>query len=204
MFVEPVVKRTIAFVDGQNLYHNVRTAFGYTHPNYDIEKLARAVCTLKNWQLDHVYFYTGIPTLADNPRWHDFWTKKLAALGRVPNVTVYSRPLVYRNGIGQEKGIDVRLALDALDCAHRNLFDVALIFSQDQDLSELATLIRQLSRVQDRWIKIASAYPVNQAAVPNPLNQAVIPNKRGINATDWCSIDQSTYDACIDPRDYRV
>jgi hypothetical protein len=31
-------------------------------------------------------------------------------------------------------------------------FDVALIFSQDQDLSELALLIRQVAKFQDRWI----------------------------------------------------
>jgi len=28
-------------------------------------------------------------------------------------------------------------------------------------------------------------------------------NRRGINHTDWCPIDKATYDACIDPRDYR-
>ena len=42
MLVEPPVKRTIAFFDGQNLYHAVRSAFGYTYPNYDaLEKWPR-------------------------------------------------------------------------------------------------------------------------------------------------------------------
>jgi hypothetical protein len=72
-------------------------------------------------------------------------------------------------------------------------FDVALIFSQDQDLSELASLIRQVAKFQDRWIKIASAFPDGPGAS----------NRRGINGTDWCPIDKSPYDACIDPRDYR-
>jgi uncharacterized LabA/DUF88 family protein len=94
---------------------------------------------------------------------------------------------------GEEKGIDVRLALDALDSAHRNEFEVALIFSQDQDLSELASLIRLVASFQNRWIKIASAFPDSAGAS----------NRRGINRTDWCPIDQATYDACIDPRDYR-
>jgi len=30
---EPAIKRTVAFVDGQNLYHAARESFGYTHPN---------------------------------------------------------------------------------------------------------------------------------------------------------------------------
>ncbi|HLK59828.1 MAG TPA: NYN domain-containing protein [Chthonomonadaceae bacterium] len=206
MPVEPAIKRTIAFIDGQNLYHNVRTAFGYNHPNYDVYKLAQAVCTARGWQLDRVQFYTGIPSAQDNPFWHSFWTKKLAALGRNPNVIIYNHPLVYRNKTievpgfgthtflsGEEKGIDVRLALDVLDAAHREQFDVALIFSQDQDLSELAAIIRLVIGLQKRWIKIACAFPDSPTAT----------NRRGINGTDWCPFDQATYDACIDPRDYR-
>jgi len=46
MPVEPAVKRTIAFVDGQNLFHNARNVFGYTFPNYDVQKLAQSVCWL--------------------------------------------------------------------------------------------------------------------------------------------------------------
>ncbi len=59
MPAEPAVKRAIAFVDGQNLFHNVRNAFGYTYPNYDVQKLAQAVCTSRGWTLERVQFYTG-------------------------------------------------------------------------------------------------------------------------------------------------
>ncbi|MGO8673406.1 MAG: hypothetical protein ACLQVD_18850 [Capsulimonadaceae bacterium] len=45
MPVEPTIKRTVAFFDGQNLYRNVLSTFGCTHPNYDVEKLAQAVCS---------------------------------------------------------------------------------------------------------------------------------------------------------------
>jgi uncharacterized LabA/DUF88 family protein len=205
MPAEPAVKRAIAFIDGQNLFHNARNAFGYTFPNYDVQKLAAAVCSPRGWNLERVQFYTGVPAPADNAFWHGFWSNKLAMMGR-RGVVVFSRPLVYRNKTvqvpgsgpytflaGEEKGIDVRLALDALDAAHRQEYDVAVIFSQDQDLSELAALIRQVAQLQNRWIKIASAFPDSPAAA----------NHRGINRTDWCSIDRVTYDACIDPRDYR-
>jgi NYN domain len=205
MPTEPAVKRAIAFVDGQNLFHNVRNAFGYTYPNYDVQKLGQAVCAAKGWTLQRVQFYTGVPSATDHAFWHVFWANKLAMMGR-RGVVVYSRPLVYRSKTiqvpgfgdytfpsGEEKGIDVRLALDALDCAHRNQFDVALIFSQDQDLSELASLLRLVAGFQNRWIKIASAFPDSPTAR----------NRRGINQTDWCPIDKATYDACIDPRDYR-
>ena len=51
---EPAVKRTIAFVDGQNLYHHARSAFGYTYPNYEVQKLAQAVCVGHGWNLERV------------------------------------------------------------------------------------------------------------------------------------------------------
>lgn len=41
---EPPVKRTVVFVEGQNLYHAAREAFGYTCPNYDVVALAKQVC----------------------------------------------------------------------------------------------------------------------------------------------------------------
>jgi hypothetical protein len=28
-------------------------------------------------------------------------------------------------------------------------------------------------------------------------------NRRGINGTEWIHIDRATYDACLDPNDYR-
>jgi hypothetical protein len=37
---EPLEKRAVVFVDGQNLFYGVREAFGYTHPNYDVAALA--------------------------------------------------------------------------------------------------------------------------------------------------------------------
>jgi uncharacterized LabA/DUF88 family protein len=204
--VEPSQKRAVDFVDGQNLFHAARDAFGCTFPDYDISALARALTARHGWALAGVRFYTGIPDAADNARWHHFWTAKLAAMGR-QGVVVFSRPLRYRSRTvrlpdgtssvvltGEEKGIDVRIALDVIAGAHRGDYDVALILSQDQDLSEVATEIRVIGREQNRWIKIASAFPVNPAAS----------NRRGINSTDWIPIDRALYDRCLDRRDYRA
>lgn len=203
---EPSMKRAVAFIDGQNLFHAAREAFGYTYPNYDVKVLSQALCDLHGWELSAVNFYTGVPDETDNKRWHRFWTHKLAAMGR-QGVHVYSRPLRYRNRrvhlpdgseftflAGEEKGIDIRLAIDVIRRAHRQEFEVALIFSQDQDLSEVAKELRQIAREQRRWIKVASAFPRSPTST----------NRRGIDQTDWIHIDRATYDACLDRRDYRA
>ena len=58
---EPLTKTAIAFVDGQNLFRSAKTAFGRGHPNYDVQALASAVCSLMRWQLVETRFYTGVP-----------------------------------------------------------------------------------------------------------------------------------------------
>jgi uncharacterized LabA/DUF88 family protein len=202
---EPPVKRTVAFFDGQNLFHAAKEAFGHRFPTYDVDALARAICARKGWSLTQTRFYTGIPTEADNDFWNRFWTSKLGQMGR-DGVWTFTRPLRYRNetidvpGFGEftrltasEKGIDVRIALDIVGLARRGVYDVALVFSQDQDLSEVAMEIREIAKEQCRWIKMASAFP----------NSALSRNGRGINGTDWVKIPRAEYDACQDPRDYR-
>ena len=202
---EPSIKRAVAFVDGQNLYHSVRESFGYTYPNYDVSALSRSICRSKGWGLRQVRFYTGIPDSSDDAFWNAFWVSKLRVLSW-QQVHVYSRPLRYRNKrvtlpdgtahivlAGEEKGIDVRIAIDVIRMAHHMEYNVALIFSQDQDLSEVAQEIRAIAREQDRWIKVACAFPMS------PTTR----NRRGIEKTDWIQIDRATYDTCLDRRDYR-
>lgn len=96
--------------------------------------------------------------------------------------------------MGEEKGIDVRMAIDIVRLVRQNLVDVVLVFSQDQDFSEVADEVREIAKEQKRWVKMVSAFPVS----PNASN------KRGINKTDWFRVDRAMYDLCIDHRDYRV
>lgn len=203
--------RAVAFFDGQNLYHSVKDSFGYTYPNYHPQKLAQAICNQEGWQLAETRFYTGVPLVKDNPFWAKFWKLKLGAMRRQKDVHVFTRDLKYRqkvitapNGqqftvrVGDEKGIDVRIAIDVISMAYRGHYDVALIFSQDQDLSEVADEIRDIAKIQKRFIKIASTYPAN-AIMKRSRNRFV----RGIYGTDWKPFDKKLYDQCIDPSDYR-
>lgn len=205
MCTEPAIKRCYAFIDGQNLFHGAREAFGHRWPNYDPKKLAQSVCDQKGWNLEKIYFYTGVPSRSVKPFLHLFWSNKLAVMG-TRNIEVFRRELKYSNQpinlpgggmatalVGREKGIDVRIALDIVRLVRKRSFDVALIFSQDQDLSEVADEVHSMAQEQNSWIKIASAFP----------NSPTSNNTRGVNGTDWILIDKAMYDACIDPLDYR-
>jgi hypothetical protein len=183
MVEEPATKRVVAFVDGQNLFRCAKEIWNYTHPNYDVTKLANAVAgsrAFSGWNAPSVRFYTGVPEQAHDAFWASFWQRKIAAM-RAAGAYVFSRSLRYRRQHfvckkcgeeqnvtcrncgteceprGNEKGIDVRIALDVVGMALANEYDVALIFSQDQDLSEAADEVRTVAKQQRRWIKVASA-----------------------------------------------
>lgn len=116
-------------------------------------------------------------------------------------VHVITRPLRYASElladgsyshVPREKGIDVRIAIDVMTLADKKAYDVGLIFSQDQDYAELVPEIRSIAKRQNRWIKLASAFPVGDGT----------DNERGIRDTDWIKIDKKMYDLCIDPSTY--
>lgn len=202
---EPAVKRAMAFIDGQNLYQHAKDAFGHHHPNYDPIKLHRKICELNDWVPNLVRFYTGIPAQSESPMWAGYWAKRILILKR-KGVSVTTRPLRYRREVitdqsgnnrtvvtPQEKGIDVRLALDIVSTARTKQWDVAVIFSQDQDLAEVVQEVQAIAREQERWMRICCAFPSSSSASSG----------RGINNTQWCKMDREFYDACLDPTDYR-
>ncbi len=205
MAEEPEIKYAVGFVDGQNLYRHAKDAFGHHHPNYDPQKLHAAVCAAHGWTPTLVRFYTGVPSAEQSEMWSGYWSNRVLALNRA-GVVVTTRPIRYHRQeielddgstqevtTPQEKGIDVRLALDIVHLARTNQFNVGVIFSQDQDLAEVVAEVKAIAREKDRWIKLVSAYPAGASAT----------SARGINGIDWYRIEQAAYDACLDPRDYR-
>ncbi len=205
MAEKPYSVNAIAFIDGQNLYRHAKDAFGHHHPNFDPVKLHKMVCGQFGWNPTLVRFYSGIPSSQHSPMWSGYWSNRVLAMKRA-GIAVITRPIRYSSelvelGDGQkrsivtphEKGIDVRIALDIVRLARTRQFDAAIIFSQDSDLEEVVHEVRQISIEQDRWIKLACAFPVG----PNATS------KRGIGETDWVRINEADYNRCLDPKDYR-
>lgn len=195
----------MGFIDGQNLYQHAKEAFGHHHPNYDPLKLHQAVCDTHSWIPTLVKFYTGIPSQEISPMWAAYWSNRVIALKRT-GVHVTTRPIRYRQEhivladgseqivpTPQEKGIDVRLALDIVRLARQRNYDVAVIYSQDQDLAEVVAEVNEIAREQDRTITIACAFPSG----PNATS------KRGVNKTQWFMMEEDFYNACLDHHDYR-
>ena len=185
--------RTSVFIDGQNLYRLAMRAYGrvypYYWPSYDVVKLANAlVSRVPERTLTEVRFYTGVPSESQSADWHGFWNNKLRHLQR-QEVRVYRQEL---SAAGQEKGVDVRLAVELVQATYEQLYDVAIIVSQDADLAPAVAVARDIAQGQNRSVAFESAFPR-------------IPGRRdfGIPDTTWVPIDKATYDTCLDLSDYR-
>lgn len=193
--------RSIVFFDGQNLYHGAKDAWRpqpavgsstYSYPSYDVEKIAQfLVSRVAGRVLTQIRFYTGVPnpSLGDTEKfWHSFWTSKIRYL-KNRGIEVYRGRINH----GQEKGVDVSIAIDLIQLTYEKKYEVAIIVSQDWDFGPAVRLAKIVAKDQGRQLVFESCFPYGPGSKSN----------RGIPGTDWIPIDQATYDACFDPRDYR-
>ncbi|MFP3943516.1 MAG: NYN domain-containing protein [Alphaproteobacteria bacterium] len=151
-------RRVAVFFDGRNARGGAAKAFDSDElANFSPRLLARQVCEAQGWQLASVSYYIGLPgegRLVRGESREDL--EKRLGHWRRQGVRVVTRPLSGRN---KEKGIDVRLALDMTQQFRRGQYDVALIFSQDQDFQEVVDELRELGRLEGRRVLTACAFP---------------------------------------------
>ena len=141
--------RTIVLIDGQNLYHLARRAWAsgqespYAWPSYDVEKLALTRASkMPDRTLAETRFYTGVPDPAAGPSQlflHGFWSNKIRYL-RSRGIYVYRGRV---NAGGQEKGVDVSLALDLMRATYDRQYEAAIIVSQDWDFGPAVRLAKE-------------------------------------------------------------
>jgi uncharacterized LabA/DUF88 family protein len=191
MLQEPEEKYAVAFIDGSNMRHSARTAFGEAFANFNPLALAETVCADQGWTLAGVHLYLGVPDIRVSEDAHYALVKRCARWRR-QGVKVFTRTLLEDAGGGvREKGIDVRLALDAIELYRKGAYNVALIFSQDQDFAELASEIKSLARQDNRWVQVASAFPEKGT------------NRNGVHGTLPIAVGQESFARVLDSAENR-
>lgn len=177
--------RVMVFIDGQNLYKSCKEIFG--HPLCHPHLLAKHLAGQRTNRPVACRFYTGRP----NPNISGETTKtshldRRLNMMRAAGVTVLTRPLRYHWDWGhrrvlpkaepgaspqqvlltpwqrpQEKGIDLLIALDAVEFVLTSACDVAIIVSLDRDLFEIPQAIKNLKRFIPGPVRLEAAVPVS-------------------------------------------
>ncbi len=144
------------FLDYQNSWHGTRARFGnpdfdpptvgHVHPDLLGELLCEHGRTVDPQRLlSQVHVYRGRPGWQSHRDLRVAFDRQTARWTRLPGVSFHTRNMRYQatgwsttgevtNWVGQEKGIDVLLALDLVRGARLDLYDVAVVVSGDTDL----------------------------------------------------------------------
>lgn len=204
--------RVGVFIDGQNVTIGSRYAFG--HGNMHPLLLARALAG--DGDLVEVRYATGIPTHEVDPGRHTS-ERRRHDLMLATDVVVLEKPLRYRwewmirdrslpnpyehqgearkarvksRNRGQEKGVDVWLALDALVMCTRQDLDCVIVASADRDLDLIPDYVRMI--------------PVNEGT--KVVQARILDDGRELRQNpsydETLAIDRSVFDFARDDFDY--
>ncbi|HWN74085.1 MAG TPA: NYN domain-containing protein [Solirubrobacterales bacterium] len=151
--------RVAVFIDWQNVYKTAREAFGMgkmpsEYGNFSPFKLSRLLALgngrAKTGELVCVEVHRGLPSQRHDPKGYAANRRQAAAWKKEsPLVVPKMRSLRYpRNFPAEqpvEKGVDVALAVGAIEATLRKRCDVAIIFSHDTDLLPVPEAIARLA-----------------------------------------------------------
>jgi uncharacterized LabA/DUF88 family protein len=155
-----ILVKVAVYIDWQNAYKTAREAFGLEampneHGNFDPYQLAQILAAGNgrdaDAELTRVEIHRGLPSqkhdptgYAANRRQSAAWMKgKLEIV--IPRLRPLRYPANYPDEPAVEKGVDVQLALGAVEGVLMQECDVAIIFSHDSDLLPVPETISRLA-----------------------------------------------------------
>jgi uncharacterized LabA/DUF88 family protein len=169
-------KRTVLFIDYQNMYRSAREAFGWESErghfgNFRPYGLGRQMVREPGRTLAQVRVYTGIHTPQRNPKQHGQMQRRMIAwvVEAPEKVQIFPRSLRYgANRPPQEKGVDVELAIDLVALALDDAFDVIALASADTDLVPAVQFVAD--RFPEKTIITLGYQPLRGCQPPAPLD----------------------------------
>lgn len=140
--------KTFLFIDGSNLYAGQYELFGPSK-YLDFSQLIGQLEKKLKVAFDNIYFYASYSPKSKRPTSKQKIYLKNEALfyrsvHKTPRVTFFKG---YRSRTsGKEKEVDVKLAVDIVDFAHRNMYHQMYLMSGDADFMEALFAIRRLNK----------------------------------------------------------
>ncbi len=151
-------ERVTIFIDGSNLYHNLRR----NHIRVSFEELIKRLETRR--EVIDVFYYTAELDPSFNSEKYKNHQEFLEKLRKLPNFHVVLcnlRKIILEDGTPDYdiKGDDVHLASDLIKGSYEDLYDVAIVVSGDEDfVPAIKIAIANKKRVINAFFPKSSAY----------------------------------------------
>lgn len=135
-------ERVNVYIDGSNFYHACRSEL--PHPGVNIGEFAAKL--VGNRELRRTYYYNVRVSPKFNREVHTNQRRFFDALNRTPFLEVRLGRHVRRGGHWTEKGVDMRLGIDLLNHAAKDLYDTAIVVSGDGDFEHAIQAVKDLGK----------------------------------------------------------
>jgi uncharacterized LabA/DUF88 family protein len=175
-------ERIMIFIDGSNLYHNLKTH--NLNTRIDFKKFSDLICAGRK----HIrtYYYNTPIKQADDPAEYRRQQLFFDGLRRTPYLELklgyFLKKTKKCENCGHtlsypvEKGCDVNLAVDMMSMAYKNLYDVAILVSSDGDFASACQCVKDLGKhIENTYFEHGSSWHLlNICDVRILIDQALI------------------------------
>lgn len=146
------MSRVVVFIDGSNFYHSCLESLGTTNIHFD--KLARRLSDGRD--LGQIRYYNAAKIQQIEPEEYKKQQRFFSKIRQIPKLILILGKLKLRHEkcteCGKktryfvEKNTDVNIAIDMVDLANRDEFDVAILVTGDGDFSGAVRLVRKFGK----------------------------------------------------------
>jgi uncharacterized LabA/DUF88 family protein len=133
----------MVFIDGSNFYHSLKELQQRSHIDFVhlIEKLVGL-----DRRLVRVYYYNAPVNREEAPNRYRNQQRFFAMLRNLDYFEIRLGRLEKRAGRIVEKGVDVKLGVDMVAFAARDLYDTAILISGDGDFSDAVQHVKDMGK----------------------------------------------------------
>jgi uncharacterized LabA/DUF88 family protein len=133
----------IVFVDGNNIYHNLKGM--HIKPSLlDFSKLSESVCEHFGCRHKKSRYYNSVPSIEVGEERYFKHATFLRSIENLPKFEVFRRKLQTCKGVVREKGIDVMIAVDMLNLSViEKECDCCILVSGDADFIPASQIIKK-------------------------------------------------------------
>lgn len=143
--------KSAVFIDGGNLYRRLKDLDVKNTSQFDYKELIQFLTKQKIDEVSYIGYYVGqIRKERGNPKSQELYAKQQRLFAylqnTIPNLQIIRGHIQNFKGIYQEKGVDVRIALDIYKHGIKNTYDKAVLISSDTDLIPAVRMVQSLGK----------------------------------------------------------
>lgn len=157
-------KRVAVFIDGNNFYFGLRKLYGKNKSlkNFDFEKFSQFLAGKE--KVVGIYYYNALLDKEHNPDKYDSQKEFFEELKKIPNFNLVLCKLLKRTIAGTNKVYyiikedDINMAVDIVENAYDNNYDIAVLVSGDGDFVPAVRSVKKKNKnVKNVFFKNSSS-----------------------------------------------